>query len=617
MAAPQTSTKKDDTVEAYQLKPGLETYCGSKMDFGRIRLEALCGITVALAQVPEAVAFSFVAGVPPTVGLTAAWIMGVVTALAGGRPAMISGATGAIAAVTSTLVAEYGVEYLLMAVILMGLIQVVAGVFRAGKLVTLIPHPVMMGFCNGLALVIGFAQFTSFKRAPDGDSDDHRRLSGAFGVFQTGGWIDGVEAWWAAAICLLGFLTCVLFPRCTKKLPSSLVAIVLCTGFEWGVVRQLGYKTQLVQDFASVKGSFPKLVWYDDQFEMPPLTLETLEIIAPLAIIMALIGLIESLMTLNLIDEITQTRGNGNRECVAQGLANIICGVLGGMGGCAMIGQSMINVKSGANARMSSACAGFFLLIILLVAYPAINAIPVASLAGVMFNVCVHTFEWSSLKILFFSAMPMSSRQRFGDRSEYKIKRADALAIVIVTGVTLAFDLAIAVVAGVMFMALVFSWDEGGRIRATSRVEVDAETGESQTVYDVSGNLFFASCKTFLDQFDVASDPKKITLRFDRASIVDYSGLEALNTLAARYENAGKQISVQCLNQASKKMLRKATNTVEVAIDYELEAQPFIPPPTGLNVANPDTLFDGTVTKKEEAEKEEDDDGCFPPANSS
>ena len=357
--------------------------------------------------------------------LTAAWIVGVITALAGGRPAMICGATGAIAAVVGDLVYVNGIEYLFWAVIVMGALQLALGVLRADKLVRLIPHPVMIGFCNGLAIVIGLAQFSLFKRADHGGDDDdaHRRLSGgAFGAFEGGGWIGGTEALCSAVLTLVSFATCLLLPRLTKRVPSSLVAIVLATTLEWAVVRPLGARTQVVSDFASVRGTLPVPVWFDDEYSMPPLNSKTLETVLPVSTVMALVGVLESLMTLTLVDELTQTKGNPNREVFGQGLANVVCGMLGGMGGCAMIGQAMINVQSGATTRISSVVAGLFLLFVLLAAYPAINAIPVTALAGVMFNVVVHTFEWPSLRIMFFSSLPSSLRDRFGARSEYKAR---------------------------------------------------------------------------------------------------------------------------------------------------------------------------------------------------
>jgi len=536
-------------------------------------LEVLCGTTVALAQVPEAIAFSFVAGVDPYVGLTAAWIMGVLTSLCGGRPAMISGATGAIAAVTGGMVKEYGVEYLLVTVVLMGLIQLALGALRCGALVRLIPHSVMMGFCNGLAIIIGVSQFASFKRADAG-----RRLGDVFGIFAGGGWIEGDEAACAAVVALVAFGTCLLFPKLTTKVPASLMAIILASVIEHAIARPLGSGSQTVADFASVQGSLPVPIFLAASgYDLPPLNMETLKICFPLALIMALIGLIESLMTLNLVDELTQSKGDGNRECLGQGFANVVCGLLGGMGGCAMIGQSMINVKSGGRTRLSGVCAGVFLLLILLCMYPLINLIPVAALAGVMFNVVYHTFEWQSLHILSVSAMPARMRSRL-PKADCKIRRADGACIVLVTCVTLTHDLAVAVFVGVFFSALMFAWDQSTLVFATR-----SDWGNDGKAYDIEGTLFFASIKRFLELFDTASDPEKVLVRLHKARIVDYSGVEALNTLSDRYERLGKKLLIEGIREETGgKMLRKASRLVSFesiealpAPEAPVEASPF------------------------------------------
>ena len=542
----------------------MTAYCGGpKLDGKKVFFEAICGISVSLAMVPEAVSFSFVAGVDPFVGMTSAWIICVVTALCGGRPAMICGATGAIAALVGDLVHKEGVEYLFVAVMLMGLIQLAVFVLKADRLVRLIPHPVMIGFCNGLAIVIGMAQFTLFKRADKDadDEDDHRRRlsGGTFDVLHEGGWVSGSEGWWTAAIVLIAFLISFYAPRITKKVPASLVAIVVATGFEWAVVRNCFKRgTQTVSDFASLSGTLPKPVWLDNDYDMPGLTSRTLGIVAPYSVVMAIVGLIESLLTLSLVDELTETKGDTNRECFGQGLANLLCGILGGMGGCATIGQAMLNVQSGARSRASGTAAGLFLLLVTLAAHPAISTIPVAALAGVMFNICAHTFEWRSLRIVFFSALPARLRRKFGDRSEYKVPRADAATIVLVTVVTLFTDLAVAVISGIIFSCLTFAWNTGSALYCDVAVE-KTEGNRERKVYTVRGPLFFASTTNFLECFDVAGDPDECVVRFDGSSVADFSGLEALNVLTERYERHGKTIRIERVrDRGTHKLLRKA-----------------------------------------------------------
>jgi len=534
-------------------------------------LEVLCGATVALAQVPEAIAFSFVAGVDPFVGLTAAWMMGVITSLAGGRPAMISGATGAIAAVTGNMVKEHGTAMLLVTVVLMGLIQLVFGILRCGKLVRLIPHSVMIGFCNGLALVIGAAQFGSYKHA------GARRLSGepfgAFAVFKTGGWITGDEAAWSAVVTVVAFGTCILFPKLTEKVPSSLAAILLASAVEWGIARPLGSGTQTIEDVASVEGSLPTFIFLPwSPYELPPMNRETLDTCFPLAMVMALIGLIESLMTLNLVDELTQTKGDGNRECLGQGLANVLTGLCGGMGGCAMIGQSMINVKSGGKTRISGTCAGIFLLLILLILYPLINKIPIAALAGIMFNVVYHTFEWSSLRILFTSALPMRVRHKLPN-SERKIRRVDAVTIVLVTIVTLTHDLAVAVFVGVFFSMIMFTWDQSSLVSATVSKNKDGDK-----FYEIEGTIFFASISHFLELFETKSDPDVVYLLLHKARVVDYSGVEALSTITERYHRSGKELIIEGLSEArGAKMIKKASRLVRLKTTEQFGTGPLSP----------------------------------------
>ena len=495
------------------------------------RNDLLSGLTVALALVPEAVAFAFVAGVDPLVGLYAAFMVGLITACIGGRPGMISGATGALAVVMVSLVADHGVQYLFMTVVLMGFLQILAGVFKLGKFIRMVPHPVMLGFVNGLAIVIFLAQLSQF------------------GVAGEPGWLEGTSmqgsiidvAWMTgeALYTLLGliFLTMAiihLLPRFTKALPSSLVAIVTVTL----IVMYFDVDTKVVGDVASIAGGLPS-------FNIPevPFTFETLFIILPYAIILAAIGLIESLLTLRLIDEITETRGQGNRECIGQGVANTVTGLFGGMGGCAMIGQSMINVNSGGRGRLSGITAAVSLLLFILVGSALIEIIPLAALIGVMFIVVIGTFEWSSFRIMG------------------KIPRSDALILILVSGVTVVTDLAFAVVVGVIVSALVFAWEHAKFIRIEAR-----EDHKGSTVYAVTGPLFFGSVTSFLDRFDPQHDNDDVVIDFARSRVADHSGLEAIDTLADRYLSAGKTLHLVHLSDECRKLLKKAGNMVEVNV---------------------------------------------------
>jgi len=535
-------------------------------------LEILCGVTVSLAQVPEAVAFSLAAGLPPSVGLNSAWIVGIVTALLGGRPAMICGATGALAVVVGGLVESHGVEYLFYAVILMGLIQMLLGMLNVGALLILIPAPVMIGFCNGLALVIGFAQIANYKLPSDGVIA-HRRLSGAFGSLTDGvPFISGTEAVYAAIITVVALTITLFLPRLTKKVPSALVAIVLSTAIEWFIIRQmLNGQTKTVGDIASAGGNFPIPVWFDSRYQMPPFNLDTFIAVLPLAVTMSAIGLLESLMTLNLIDDITKSKSSTLRECLGQGSANLLCGALGGMGGCAMIGQSMININAGARTRISSLCAGLFLLLIVLVGYPAIDIIPVSALVGVMLNVCICTFEWSSLKLIMIAAMPARMRDRCltSEKGQRKIRRTDAALIIIVTIVTLLSDLAIAVACGVLLSCVMFAYESASLISADAREITDPETGKLVKLYDIKGVLFFGSSTQFLELFHEEKDPEEVMLVFEDAFISDYTAIDALNKLGERYGALGKSITLHQLQPNCNKLVAKAAGLLvkEVAME--------------------------------------------------
>ncbi|WGH79886.1 SulP family inorganic anion transporter [Jannaschia ovalis] len=471
------------------------------------RIEILAGLTVALALVPEAVAFAFVAGVNPLVGLYAAFIVGLITALIGGRPGMISGATGALAVVMVSLVAQHGVEYLFAAVVLMGLLQLLAGVMRWGKFIRLVPHPVMLGFVNGLAIVIFLAQLTQFRDA-------------------SGAWLPLADI--ALMLGLVAVTMAVIWglPRLTRAIPAPLAGIAVTAA----VVIGLGLNTPTVGDLASISGGLPEF-----HIPMVPLTLETLQIVLPYALILAAIGLIESLLTLNLVGEITGQRGGASQECIAQGAANTVTGFFGGMGGCAMIGQSMINVKSGGRTRISGVSAALFLLAFILVAAPAIERIPLAALVGVMFMVVIGTFAWNSIKILA------------------RVPRTDAVVIVLVTIVTVLTDLAIAVVVGVIVSALAYAWQNATRIWAATY-----ETPEGARVYQVKGPLFFGSATGFVELFDPENDPSVVVVDFAESRVADQSALQAIEAVAGKYEAAGKTLQLRHLSRDCHKLLTRA-----------------------------------------------------------
>jgi len=503
--------------------------------FTLLRIEILAGLTVALALVPEAIAFAFVAGVAPLSGLYAAFIVGIITALIGGRPGMISGATGALAVVMVALVADHGAQYLFATVILMGLIQLIAGIFKLGKFIRMVPQPVMLGFVNGLAIVIGISQISQFKTINSlGDSV----------------WITGNTLVYSVGFVILTMSVIWLLPKITKALPATLVAILLTT------ILVLTFKIDIpsVGDLASVKGGLPN-------FLIPnvPLNLETLKIIFPYAFILAAIGLIESLLTLNLVGEITNKRGGASQECLAQGLANTVTGFFGGMGGCAMIGQSMINVKSGGRTRIAGIAAALFLLIFILYTSSLIEMIPIAALVGVMFMVVIGTFAWNSLKILFL------------------VPKSDAIVIILVTGVTVAADLAVAVIVGVIFSALVFAWESASRIRAIERPSI-REKGAK--VYEIEGPLFFSSTNSFLEIFKPTKDPAVIIIDFARSKIIDQSALKAIEDIADRYNDIGKKVKLRHLTRDCHKLLSKAGQLVVdsdddpkygIAVDYGIK----------------------------------------------
>ncbi len=491
-----------------------------------VRNDLLSGLTVALALVPEAVAFAFVAGVEPLVGLHAAFMMGLIAALVGGRPGMISGATGAMAVVMVALVSEHGIEYLFAAVLLAGLLQILAGLLRLGKFIRMVPYPVMLGFVNGLAIVIFLAQLQHFQ-VPDG-AGGHQWLQGAPLAIMIG-------------LVLLTMAIIHFLPRLTRIVPASLAAIVVVTLLTLG----LDLDTRTVQGVladmtgnpeASIAGGLPA-------FHLPevPWNLETLRIVVPYALVLAGIGLIESLLTLQLIDELTETRGRGNRECIGQGVGNAVNGLFGGMGGCAMIGQSLININSGGRGRLSGIAAALFLLAFILFASGLIEQIPIAALVGVMFIVVIGTFEWASFRLIG------------------RIPPEDTFVGILVAVVTVLSDLAVAVIAGVIVSALVFAWKHARHIGVEQFID-----GNGAKVYRLHGPLFFGSAHGFAELFTPHHDPREVVVDFADARVMDHSGLEAIDKLAERYQRAGKRLRLRHLSPECRELLDRAGDLVEV-----------------------------------------------------
>jgi sulfate permease, SulP family len=480
------------------------------------KTEVLSGLTVALALIPEAVAFALIAGLSPLTGLYAAFVMGLVTSILGGRPGMISGATGAIAVVIVTLAATQGVEYVFAAVVLSGMIQILAGTLKLGKFIRLVPHPVIFGFVNGLAIIIFMSQLDQFKGA-------------------NGNWLTGNTLYVFLGLVLLAMVIIWGLPKLTKAIPASLTSILVV----FGVVAALGLDTKTVGDIASIKGGFPP-------FHIPsvPLAWETLEIIFPYSLIMAGVGLIESLLTLNIVDEITETRGRSNKEAVAQGLANVASGFFSGMGGCAMIGQSLINVSSGARARLSGIVAAVMLLVFIMFGSSLIEQVPMAALTGLMIMVAIGTFEWASIRTIT------------------KMPKKDIFLMFLVTGVTAVLhNLALAVLIGVILAALFFAWDNAKRIRARKYVD---EKGIKH--YEMFGPLFFGSATAFGEKFDILNDPEEIIIDFAESRIVDMSAIEALNKITERYHKVGKKVHLRHLSPDCRRLLARANEIIDVNI---------------------------------------------------
>ena len=517
-----------------------------------IKNDILSGLTVALALVPEAVAFAFVAGVPPVVGLYGAFMMGLITSIFGGRPGMISGATGAMAVVMVHLVKEgnilggsdtAGLQFLFFTLLLTGALQVLAGVLRLGKFVRMIPHPVMMGFVNGLAIVIFISQLGMFK--------------------SNGQWLANTELLIMIGLVIITMAIMFFLPRLTKKVPAALTAIIIVSM----IVIFFGVETETVRSFiisnggSGIKAGLPSF-----HFPAVSLSLETLYFVMPYAFILAAIGLIESLMTLNLIDELTDSHGSGNRECIAQGAANTINGLFGGMGGCAMIGQSIINIKSGGRGRLSGIVAALALLGFILFGSNLIEQVPIAALVGVMFMVVIGTFAWSTFKVI------------------NKVPKSDVIVILLVTGLTVVFDLAIAVIAGVIVSSLVFAWENAKRIRARKRVD---EFGVKH--YEIYGPLFFGCIELFNEKFDIQNDPAEVIIDFKESRIVDQSAIECINKLTEKYLKQGKNIHLRHLSPDCVKLIKKAEKICEVNVledpDYFVAIDNFRRAQDNLNTA--------------------------------
>ncbi|MCD2421877.1 SulP family inorganic anion transporter [Niabella pedocola] len=479
------------------------------------KAEILAGLTVAMTMIPESLSFAILAGLSPLTGLYAAFLMGLVTAVLGGRPGMVSGGAGATVVVLIALAAAHGVEYLFATVVLAGILQLLVGFLKLGKFVRLIPQPVMFGFLNGLAVIIFMAQVAQFK-TPEG-------------------WLTGTALYTMAGLTLLTILIVIGFPKITRAVPASLVAILVV----FGVVFFLGIDTRKVADIASVSGSLPS-------FHLPavPFTLDTLKTIFPYALIMAGVGLIESLLTLNMVDEITGTKGASNKEAVAQGTANIVNGFFGGMGGCAMVAQTLVNLNAGARTKLSSLIGALAILAVILIGAPFIEQIPMAALVGVMMMVAIGTFQWVSLRIIT------------------KFPRTDIVVGILVALITVVLhNLALAVLVGVVISALAFAWDNAKRIRARKYTD-----DNGVKYYEIYGPLFFASCTAFLEKFDVTNDPDEVVIDFRESRVVDMSAIDALNKITGRYAKLNKKIHLRHLSADCKRLLQNAGDTIEVNV---------------------------------------------------
>ncbi|MEY8761449.1 SulP family inorganic anion transporter [Chryseobacterium tongliaoense] len=482
--------------------------------------EILAGLTVAMTMIPESLSFAILAGLSPLTGLYAAFLMGLVTAVLGGRPGMVSGGAGATIVVLIALIQAHGVQYLFATVALAGIFQMLVGIFKLGKFVRLIPQPVMYGFLNGLAVIIFMAQIEQFK------------ITDAQGTIS---WMRGTSLYIMGGLTALTIAIVYFFPKITKVIPASLVAILVV----FGIVAGFNINTKTVEDVASISGSLP-------EFHIPkiPFSLETLQIIFPYALVMAGVGLIESLLTLSMVDEITNSKGSANRESVAQGVANITNGFFGGMGGCAMVAQTLVNLNAGSRARLSGIIASVTILIIILFGAPLIGKIPMAALAGVMMMVSISTFQWVSIRIV------------------NKMPRSDIFVGITVALITIVLhNLALAVLIGVIIAALVFAWDNAKRIRAKKYVD---ENGIKH--YEIYGPLFFGSATAFTDKFDPVNDPDEVVVDFKESRIVDMSAIDALDKLSKRYHQQNKVLYLRYLSEDCRAMLKNAEAVIEVNI---------------------------------------------------
>ncbi|WP_346237846.1 SulP family inorganic anion transporter [Niabella insulamsoli] len=480
------------------------------------RTEILAGLTVAMTMIPESLSFAILAGFPPLTGLYAAFLMGLITAVLGGRPGLVSGGAGATVVTLIALMKSHGLEYVFAAVALAGIVQLVVGIFKLGKFIRLVPQPVMYGFVNGLAVIIFMSQLTQFKMAD-------------------GSWLSGAALYSMAGLVLLTIAVVLFFPKISKAIPPSLVAIIAV----FAVVEIFGIETKTVADIASVAGGFPP-------FHMPavPFTFETLQIIFPYALVMACVGLTEGLLTLNLVDEMTATKGNSNRECLAQGTANFVNGFFTGMGGCPMIAQTFVNLSAGARARLSGIIAAATILIIILVGAPLIGRLPMAALVGVMMMVAIGTFEWASFKII------------------NKMPKSDIVVGVLVAAITVwLHNLALAVLIGVIIAALVFAWESAKRIRARKYID-----DQGVKHYEIFGPLFFGSTTAFAEKFDVINDPPLIMIDFKESRISDMSAIDAVNKITKRYADAGKTVRLRHLSEDCRRLLANAEGVIEVDV---------------------------------------------------
>ncbi|MDN3673619.1 SulP family inorganic anion transporter [Flavobacterium branchiarum] len=488
-----------------------------KVDY---KTEILAGLTVAMTMIPESLSFAILAGFPPLVGLYAAFIMGLITAVFGGRPGMVSGGAGATVIVLIALMKSHGLEYVFAAVALAGVLQILVGLFKWGKFIRLVPQPVMYGFVNGLAVVIFMSQLKQFKTEVNGESV----------------WLSGSPMFIMLGLVALTIAIVILFPRITKAVPASLVAIIVV----FGLVLGFGIETKTVADIASISGGFPS-------FHLPNINfnLETLQLIFPYSLIMASVGLTEGLLTLNLVDELTGTKGNGNRECIAQGSANIVNGFFSGMGGCPMIAQTLVNISAGSRARLSGIIASLTILAIILFGAPVIEKLPMAALVGVMFMVAIGTFEWASFRII------------------NKMPKHDIFVGIVVAVITIFLhNLALAVLIGVIISALVFAWESAKRIRARKYID---DNGVKH--YEIFGPLFFGSTMAFMEKFDVNEDPNEVIIDFKESKIVDMSAIDAVNKITERYAKVNKKVRLYHLSEDCRLLLKNAAIIVDIVDD--------------------------------------------------